>query len=460
MAFHPSAGKALAKLRRWAERPDWAELLAEITASHLRPVAEVLRVTTEDLLGRLDDHSRAMVIGGIFEDFLTATFEGRGNIIDEYLARRGWNEPASAKRWLAALRRSRLSLWEVVALDPGRSFTLKDLVGGGEPVVVDERAGSRSAIVWDRLMVRIVTVDAVHHLSGVALKFGQAAAERVLERGAAAAKHVRRNTRNDEAAARISIAADLSPVLIQEWLIAFYSASTRRPQLLNADGEAFMFAKARFSIVGKAADAARRLDGVPDLQRPQARARRWDWFEAEAKKPLRARAAAADSRDAVRLISEDSRGRKLLGMVRLNRQELVLETNSRERLERGGSLMHEALGPLLGEASVELKSAEEMLSEERERKPPPKSGVSSEEEARIIGAYLDRHYRGCLDEPLTMLDGKTPRQAARVKKSRADVAEWLKLLENGDARRAAQGGPPAYNFSWMWEELGIAELRR
>jgi hypothetical protein len=212
-----------------------------------------------------------------------------------------------------------------------------------------------------------------------------------------------------------------------------------------------MFAKARFSIVGKVADATRRLDGVPDLQRPQPRARRWDWFEAEAKKPRRA-CPAADAPDAVRLISEDSRGRKLLGMVLLNRQELVLETNSRERLERVGALMHEALGPLLGEASVELKSAEEMLNEERERKPPLKSGVPREEEARIIGAYLDRHYRACLDEPLPMLDGKTPRQTARSKKSRVEVAEWLKLVENGEARRAAQGGPPAYDISWMWEE--------
>jgi hypothetical protein len=147
-------------------------------------------------------------------------------------------------------------------------------------------------------------------------------------------------------------------------------------------------------------------------------------------------------------------------MVSLKGQELVLETNSRERLERGGALMAEALGALLGEPMVAIKSTEEMLDEERPRKALPKSGLSREEETEIILAYMDRHYRGCLDEPLPMLDGKTPREAAGAEASRAKVAEWLKLIENGEARRAAGGGPPAYDTSWMWEELGIAELRR
>jgi hypothetical protein len=69
MAFHPSAGKALDKLRRWSERPGWPELLAEITASHVGPVTEVLRVSTEDLLGMLDQHFLEMITGAIFEDF-------------------------------------------------------------------------------------------------------------------------------------------------------------------------------------------------------------------------------------------------------------------------------------------------------------------------------------------------------------------------------------------------------
>jgi hypothetical protein len=337
-------------------------------------------------------------------------------------------------------------------------MTLKDLVVGDEPVVVNERAGSRSAVLWDRLMVRIVTVDGVRHLSGIALKFELRAAEGVLERAAEAIEEAQRRGVAAPAARR-AITADLSPVLIQEWLIAVHSAKTRRPRLVNADAETFALAKARFRIVGKAADAAQRLDRVSELERPRPRARRWDWLELEGNDPLPSR-AVADPPGGVRLVSEDSRGRKLLGTVSLKGQELVLETNSRERLERGGALIAEALGPLLGEPMVEIKSVDEILNEERQLKAPPKSGLSREEEAEVIRAYMDRHYRGCLDEPLPMLDGRTPREAAGAETSRAKVADWLKLIENGEARRAAEGGLPAYDVSWMWEELGIAELRR
>jgi hypothetical protein len=59
-----------------------------------------------------------------------------------------------------------------------------------------------------------------------------------------------------------------------------------------------------------------------------------------------------------------------------------------------------------------------------------------------------------------MLDGKSPRQAARSKTGRQKAAEWLKYLENQTAHRAVSGAVPAYDFGWMWEELKIADLRQ
>jgi hypothetical protein len=37
---------------------------------------------------------------------------------------------------------------------------------------------------------------------------------------------------------------------------------------------------------------------------------------------------------------------------------------------------------------------------------------------------------------------------------------WLKLLENGAARQEAVSPMARYDLSWMWTELGIANLRR
>jgi hypothetical protein len=36
---------------------------------------------------------------------------------------------------------------------------------------------------------------------------------------------------------------------------------------------------------------------------------------------------------------------------------------------------------------------------------------------------------------------------------------WLKLLENGAAKQARGSPMSDYDLSWMWEKLGLAELR-
>ena len=79
----------------------------------------------------------------------------------------------------------------------------------------------------------------------------------------------------------------------------------------------------------------------------------------------------------------------------------------------------------------------------------------------LLKQVLDDHYRTCLNQPIGMLDGKTPRQAVRGKKGREQVVDWLKYLENGAAREVLDDpSAAAYDLTWMWEELGIADLRK
>lgn len=73
---------------------------------------------------------------------------------------------------------------------------------------------------------------------------------------------------------------------------------------------------------------------------------------------------------------------------------------------------------------------------------------------------LERHYRGLLDQPVPMLGNISPRKAARTKKGREKLVGWLKRLENSTAGQPADSPMASYDMSWMWEELGIADLRR
>lgn len=74
--------------------------------------------------------------------------------------------------------------------------------------------------------------------------------------------------------------------------------------------------------------------------------------------------------------------------------------------------------------------------------------------------FLDQQYRKTLRSRTPALGDKTPRQALRTKHGRQRVIAWLKYLENGEARRAAQTGEAPYDFTWTWREPGLAGERQ
>ena len=90
---------------------------------------------------------------------------------------------------------------------------------------------------------------------------------------------------------------------------------------------------------------------------------------------------------------------------------------------------------------------------------PEEPGLPSEIAKEAIHGYLDAHYRHALDEPLPELDGRTPREAAAAKRSRGQVVNWLKDIENAEHSRAAQQGHRPYDAAWIWRELGLSEER-
>ena len=116
------------------------------------------------------------------------------------------------------------------------------------------------------------------------------------------------------------------------------------------------------------------------------------------------------------------------------------------------------LDGLVGRPLTSHQTLEKML-DERPDAPPMQSELPAEVAEQAIHSFLDNHYRQTLDEPLPILDGKTPRQAARTKKGRAQVISWLKKLENSEGRRATSQGQQPYDLQWMWQEMKIADPR-
>ena len=88
------------------------------------------------------------------------------------------------------------------------------------------------------------------------------------------------------------------------------------------------------------------------------------------------------------------------------------------------------------------------------RSPPAGRG------AKIVHQALTDHYRKTLDEPIPALGGQTPRKAVKTAKGRKKVIAWLKMLENQSAQQRPEDPMGAYDFTWLWRELGVGDERR
>ena len=157
----------------WTRRPEWREVMAETLVRHDAPACTGADLEVEDLWDFLDDADQGVIWGAAFEDLLASDLPDGRNLADEYLKRRVWKEPVATQEYIAALRRSVISLYEVSDVVPGESVVLRDLVRPSEPVRVLEKSGTRSLRQWDRVATRVIPQRSGTAISGTLLPYGK-----------------------------------------------------------------------------------------------------------------------------------------------------------------------------------------------------------------------------------------------------------------------------------------------
>ena len=65
-----------------------------------------------------------------------------------------------------------------------------------------------------------------------------------------------------------------------------------------------------------------------------------------------------------------------------------------------------------------------------------------------------------LGEPIQALDNATPVRAVKTAKGREKVIAWLKTLENHSAKMPDDDPMATYDFTWLWQKLGLIDQRR
>ncbi|BCH19952.1 hypothetical protein [Mesorhizobium sp. L-2-11] len=439
-------------LMKFLAREEWRECFDEVFYDHFGPVLDAGDMDFEDIAEILGEGWAMTLWGCAFEDFLTRDFEFEGgNIVDEYLKRRGWKENAQAKTYMKALRTSVMSLYEVGEIVPGKSLVARDLVRGGDPIAVSEGTATRTLKQWDRIAARILPLLGKNVFAGGLLPFTPQATDALFDglRQMFGKKNAKKlpDIKDEELQAAASM-------FTLSWLFDTLERAMGLPSMQNADGDELVFHDVRFSLASGVTrkDIAARVSNIAGMSRENANF--WNWLEQKPKHGVQKRSASSFD------ITTDN-GARVLGNVELKGKFLHLATNSAERAQDGTTLIQQALGDLVRTPLTEIRTVEQMMAQRpaREREDSA-SEIPAEIAEQVVHQFMDRQYRETLDQPVGMLGNKTPRQAAKSAAGRKMVAEWLKYLENQSSRRPDPVDPTAtYSFEWMWRELNVLDLR-
>ena len=129
--------QSIERIGKYAGSDDWRERRHAYVESML---GRLLKHYDLDLQACFDEvaglgHAETL-IGFLHESFLAAEFgPEKANVIDEFLARRGWQQTPRAREYLQGIRTTSASLYEVHDVAPGAWVELSDLHRGGPPRV-------------------------------------------------------------------------------------------------------------------------------------------------------------------------------------------------------------------------------------------------------------------------------------------------------------------------------------
>ena len=337
-------------------------------------------------------------------------FEVDGRTAAEaYLDRHGRRCTPDERAWMNAQRAAWPSVWEVLAVDPGRTVTLRDLLSD-EQRTVQEKRGSRSLVPRDVVLARIVDHEGISLLCGMhpralpplgAAEVVRSARGRLLRRrGAVPIDRLR-----DPA---------FGSYLIRHWEEAVNDGdaeSAGPPQFRNQDGDPLLPTTDHFDVTPGAAPAI------------EARVAALDGAERDGTIDDATEYAFLRPHDPPHPDGEEA----VVGHVRIEPTALALVTNSVARADALRTRIERACGARIRHRAREHTDPQTLL---KDRKEPPAPPVPGSREADAVAEFKKRHYARWLDQPLPALHGRTPRAAARTAAGRAELDLLLKQMEH------------------------------
>jgi hypothetical protein len=326
------------------------------------------------------------------------------------------------RNFLEGMRGSHLRLYEILEVKPDEGFEVLDL-WDDRRFFVRERAATRQIVAWDLVVARIGPGGEGETVFETLTYLFRAADKDDLLKGLRKAYRVFAQEFPESGLS--DFFRRMAPVFHKLWLERV--ALPPRPKLITGDGEPFIFAKVIFDLLDRAAVIRSFADRDDIVDHGDGS---YVWLEP----------AGNFQRSVGTMVIEENR--------------ILFETTSQKRAEKARDELPSLLGGAARFRAVSYEDVEQAL-----KRAPPTSKKSEvdipvEDQRKILGEYYENHYRKWLDEPVPALGNRTPRHAARLKTVRPKLIALLKDLESSSERQR-RSGEVAYDFGWMWAELGL-----
>jgi len=354
-----------------------------------------------------------------------ASFEGpAGTLVSVFLARRGAGLPLPDRRYLEAMRDSHLRLYEVEAVRLDEGLRLRDCWDGTAHDVRERMATHQFAKHSVAALRLRLDPDRVTVIDGPGFAgFTHADKDAILS--GLHAEHDAVRKADGDADGRFSFYQ--GAVIAQH--VVFNMLLRPPPRLTTTSGEPVSFCKVIFDVTDREAVRAA-LERAKEL--------------------------SPDDNDSYVWVR--GKGRIIHASVSFEGRKLIAETHSAKRADAARKLLERLLGGAARYERTEEEDLQTVLAEHRTRPPeerePEEPVIPPEIQARLLAGIEDRHYRAWIDTPLPALAGVSPRQAARVRALRSALVGLLKDF-SAASELERRNGRYAYDFSWMWVELGI-----
>ncbi len=359
-----------------------------------------------------------LVIDGDFVGCLDLVLGPSGPLLD-----------ASQRTYLEKLREQPLGLYEIVELQRGTGFELRDMLDEEQPVRwVAERAGSRGLDVGSVIATRPIP-GSPWTLSGAIYPYPEVGVPELLRklRGALA--------RSSGEAPEPSLDRELrSSILVGKWLDLFL-----RPPSAIVDvssGEASLMINDHYRVTDWDALVAA-LDTQPDVDGDLDRG----WARLE------------DPGAEVSSI--------LLGINRRGDDRIEAFGRTLTMADEGRAWLEEVTGDAISWITREIVDPMRMLDHPGDNPPPPQPQLDPSDLPEDFYQQLyQRIYSNWADEPIPTLGERTPRQALATPEGKRQVVDLLESYERGEQQKARQEGRDAADFDFLWREIGLSSRSR